>query len=104
MFIEYVCQMKRCGIKQLNMCMAGLLLTVMPVCAQTIHDKTELDAVLNPQMVENATGKLSIEPKERSIGVLSEDTVPVSYTFFLIDASELIKVTVPHDSKLIQPL
>lgn len=81
MFIEYVCQMKRCGIKRLNMCMAGLLLTVMPVCAQTIHDKTELDAVLNPQMVENATCKLSIEPKERSIGVLSEDTVPVSYTF-----------------------
>lgn len=74
-------RMKGYCIKRLNMCMAGLLLTVMPVCAQAIPDKAELDAVLNPDMIENATARFSIEPNERSIGTLSEDTVPVSYTF-----------------------
>lgn len=68
-------------VKRFKLGLIGLLLAAMPVTAQIIPSKADLDAVMNPAMLEDAADKFLVEPTERSVGVLSEDTVPVTYTF-----------------------
>lgn len=73
--------MKKGNIKRVRALVAALSCAVLTASAQVIPDSAALASVMNPRMADEASGQFEVEPAERSVGVLSEDTVPQTYTF-----------------------
>lgn len=73
--------MKHPIVRRLKLCAAGVLLSALPASAQVIPDSAALASVMHPRMADEATGRFEVEPAERSVGILSEDSAAVTYTF-----------------------
>ena len=58
-----------------------ILLSVPSLMAQKVFSQKELDAVLNPVLMEHAEEMLRFERMEINAGTLSEDDKPQVFTF-----------------------
>lgn len=58
-----------------------ILLSVPSLMAQKVFSPKELDAVLNPVLMEHAEEMLRFERMEINAGTLSEDDKPQVFTF-----------------------